>query len=838
MRGSAWSLPVLATAFWVAAIAWPLVASLQVVLSQRPSGLEMHGTGELLVLSIAWGIAAAFGAMLLGWGPGRLLGGALSRRGFGPLAVLMLVPICLPAYVIFFAWWQAWPAGSWLYAWAVENQQVQLVRHGTLLVGFLSWSWPVVALCVAGFVAATPAQRDELLRIDGASWLQRMLDRLRCDGRGLAIGGLIIFLATFNNTTSFDLAEVFTFGNELRAIEALGGNNRDVLAAALPATLLTAVAAATIWFLLGVGTRESPVRTVAPGAASKIITALLWLLSVAIPLALLARNVRVGAGGRTFGEQLQQFRVFYGQGLLNTLGIALTCAALAVIVAVGLAWMWQDRRAWVRRLAHVQAVGWIIAAAVPGTMVGVAVRAAYNRPMLADLVYTQPAVLVLGHLASLGFLGALFGRWVAMREPQALRDLRAVDGAERFWSLVQTTWPRLLAAGTATFAVVFVLSLSEIPVTAALRPAGFDSITTSILNDMHFQRPQTVMIATGIFLVMAIAAATAVAIAWGVIRRLNRGAVIAGNGPLRAALALGVTLFLFGCSGGLDAENTPPLRTQSTFGSPGRALGQFNYPRAIALDRANGYLYVVDVTARIQRYGIDGKPQLSWQMPEWELGKPTGLTVGEDGTLYVADTHYFRVMAFDSEGNEKMRFGRFGQGPGEFVYTTGVAIGPEGRIYVSESGGNDRIQVFDAEGNYLFHFGTFGYDQGQFNRPQSLAFNADRTELFIVDACNHRIVVTDPQGNVLRIFGEAGNGPGQFSYPYDIMVLPDGNLMVVEFHNCRLQKISPHGQPLGIYGRVGRAAGELQYPWGVDGDEQRLFVLDSGNNRVQVIRTP
>ncbi|MHC4447076.1 MAG: hypothetical protein ACYSXF_04740 [Planctomycetota bacterium] len=43
---------------------------------------------------------------------------------------------------------------------------------------------------------------------------------------------------------------------------------------------------------------------------------------------------------------------------------------------------------------------------------------------------------------------------------------------------------------------------------------------------------------------------------------------------------------------------------------------------------------------------------------------------------------------------------------------------------------------------------------------------------------------------------------------------------------------------MGIYGRVGPRPGELQYPWGVDGTEDRVFVLDSGNNRVQVIRSP
>lgn len=833
MRRSAWIPAIIAMALWVAAIAWPTIAALATILMQQSQGSQIHQTTQLLLVSTSWGLAAAMGAMLLGWAPGRLLGSALSRRGFAPLAAFLLVPICLPAYVIFFAWWQAWPAGSWLYAWAVEHQQVQMVRHATLLVGFLCWSWPVVALCVAGSVASIPAERVELLRIDGATWRQRLFDRLRCDARGLALGGLIIFLATFNNTTSFDLAEVFTFGNELRAIEALGGSNRDVLTAAAPATLLTALGATLIWFLLGTKLPGHPVRTSPARLPAAIFTVALWLTSVAIPLVLLARNVRTAAGGRSFGEQLHQFRLFYTQGLLNTLAVALVSASLAVIVAIGLAWMWQDRRRWVRCLAHAQAIGWIIVAALPGTLVGVALRSAYNRPILDDLVYNQPAVLILGHLASFAFLGALLGRWTAMREPSSLRDLRSIDGADTLVALAKATWPRLVAAGAATFAIVFALSLSEIPITAAVRPAGFDSITTSILNDMHFQRPQTVMIATGIFLCIAIVAAVSVAVVWRMLRQ-RTGFTTTANVMLLCMIAL----LCVGCGSNVDGQQAQPLRTELIFGSPGRALGQFNYPRALAIDHDKGYVYIVDVTARIQRYGLDGKPEMYWLMPEWELGKPTGLAVGDDGNLYVADTHYFRVMAFDSHGNEVLRFGRFGQGPGEFVYTTGIAFGPEGRIYVSESGGNDRVQVFDATGRYLFHFGSFGSELDQFNRPQSLAFNADRTELYIVDACNHRIVVTDPQGRVLRTLGEAGSGPGQFSYPYDIAMLPDGNLVVCEYHNARIQKITPYGESLGLYGRVGRGRGELQFPWGVEGDARRLFVLDSGNNRVQVIATP
>lgn len=543
MKGSAWVIASAAFAIWLAAIGLPALACVDAAITSSDaarSGAKYASStlGQLLLVSAMWAGAVAIGAMLLGWLPGRLLGRALARgmmrqnrvsalRMAGcswlVLASLLLVPICLPAYVVFFAWWQAWPADSWLFRWALEHQQVQTVRHATLLAGLLCWSWPIVSWCVAGFAANTPAQREEMLVLDGARPLTRFLDKLRCDGRGLLLGGLIVFLATFSNTTVFDLAEVFTFGNELRAIEALGATPREVLTAAAPATVLTVFGAVIVWMLLSIRRAEvasSKNERDGRGRVGVLLaTAMLWILSVGIPIVLMARNMRSAAGGRTLGEQVSEFTTFYGRGMGNTIVIALICGALASVIAAGLAWMWQDRRAWVRGAAHVQAVGWMIAAAVPGTMVGSALTVAYNREVAADWVYLTPAVLVIGHLARFGFLAALLGRWIALQEPRALVEMRAMDGAERLGGLLLATWPRLLAAGGATFAIVMALSLAEIPVTAQVRPPGFDLITPSILNDMHYQRPQTVMIATAVFMGVALLASFIALALWSSARR-------------------------------------------------------------------------------------------------------------------------------------------------------------------------------------------------------------------------------------------------------------------------------------------------------------------------------
>lgn len=835
MRGSGWVLPVLALLIWLAVVVYPTIAATTTVVSQPRSNVTIRSAGELLATSTAWATAVAIGAIAIGWIPGRVLGKSLTRRGFLPLAVLMLVPICLPAYVVFYAWWQSWPAESAVFRWAVAHEQIHNLRLMTLYIGLLCWSWPIVAWCVAASTAATPAQREEMLLLDGAGWLSRLRDHFRGDFKGLALGGLLVFLATINNTTCFDLAEVFTFANELRAVEALGATARDSIVAATPAMAISLIGAALVWIALG-SRSTGPARRTLPAKRSYfIITAMIWVTSVLLPIALFAKSVIVLGHG---GTVMREFMNLYWRSVVNTITLAAMSGIIGLVIALGLAALWQDHRRWVRAIAHVQGLGWLIAGIIPGTIIGVALESAYNHQTLDAMVYRQPWILVLGHLASFGFIAALFGRWIGKNEPRSLRDLRLIDGASTLRGWLGATWPRLLAGGVAAMAIIMVMAIGETPVTAQLNPpmpAGGGPLALTMLNDMHYQRPQTVMVGALLLMALAIIAAMIVIILWKSLRKT----------PLAAIIACVFALPLTGCVPDESPTGTAarPLKPRATFGAAGVSMGQFNYPRCIDVDPVNKFLYVIDKSARVQRFGLDGRPQLAWTMPETDNGKPTGVTVAPDGRVFIADTHYFRIVAYDSQGQELMRFGKYGEGPMQFIYPTDIAFGPQGYIYVSEYGGHDRIQVFDISGGgpeakYVFEFGTFGSEQGQFSRPQSIAFNADKTELFIADACNHRIVVTDPQGKWLRSFSSAGRGPEELTYPYGLTMLDDGTIMVAEFGNNRIHHFDAQGRTLGVYGRVGRNQGELQYPWGVAHYGDQIFVLDSGNNRVQVIRTP
>ena len=274
------------------------------------------------------------------------------------------------------------------------------------------------------------------------------------------------------------------------------------------------------------------------------------------------------------------------------------------------------------------------------------------------------------------------------------------------------------------------------------------------------------------------------------------------------------------------------------FGRTGRGDGEFIYPRAIDVRRAGGRveLVIADKTGRIQWLDPAGTCRLSVALPACADGKPTGLSVGPDGNLYVADTHYHRVLVYDGQGRLVRQFGRFGQGEGEFIYPTDVAFAPDGRIFVSEYGGNDRVSIFDAQGRFLGQIGSPGEGEGQFSRPQSLAVDAARGVLYVADACNHRIARYDLAGRLLGYVGRLGDAPGELRYPYGLALAEDGTLVVCEFGNNRLQLFDPQGRSRGIIGSAGRELGQLAYPWSVAVHDGRAYVLDSGSDRVQVWR--
>lgn len=197
---------------------------------------------------------------------------------------------------------------------------------------------------------------------------------------------------------------------------------------------------------------------------------------------------------------------------------------------------------------------------------------------------------------------------------------------------------------------------------------------------------------------------------------------------------------------------------------PGAGRGQFNDPRGIAADITSGNVYVVDMgNDRVESFGPDGAFVGSWGgvdspisfgSTDQGLG-PTGIAVGFDGLIYVADTWNHRVVVLNSMGENMRVFGAFGD--------TGDA--PESSTL-----------------------------EGQFFGPRAIAVTGD--EVFVVDTGNERVQVFAPDGTFLRSWGGYGNGPTQFVEPVGIAIGPDGRVYVADSGNARISIFQRDGTPI------------------------------------------
>lgn len=289
-------------------------------------------------------------------------------------------------------------------------------------------------------------------------------------------------------------------------------------------------------------------------------------------------------------------------------------------------------------------------------------------------------------------------------------------------------------------------------------------------------------------------------------------------------------LLLAGCGGGAD-------RPDRVWGKRGVQDGDFVRPRAAVIDR-DDRLWVVDFTARIQAFDLDGKHLgITFRTPDFRNGRPSGLGLDRDGRLIVCDSHYHCLRVYAADGTELRTLGGTpGKEPGQFGYVSDVVQDGEGFFYVSEFGENDRITKLDADGKFVACWGSTGLEPGKFQRLRALALGPDGL-LYAADACNHRVQVFTRGGEFVRAIGEDGTGPGEMAYPYDLAFSPDGELYVVEYGNQRVQKFTADGKPLGTWGGPGGRPGQLSSPWALAVDRRgRVHVIDTENHRVQRVR--
>ena len=235
----------------------------------------------------------------------------------------------------------------------------------------------------------------------------------------------------------------------------------------------------------------------------------------------------------------------------------------------------------------------------------------------------------------------------------------------------------------------------------------------------------------------------------------------------------------------------------------GKPYGVAVYEGAIYVVDSRGSGYVVFDVAAGEWRTVTGSG-------DGAMVKPINITIDEDGTRYVTDTERELIVVFDandrflrtigekgqfkpvdvaisgdrlyvtdllqqkvyvlnkSTGETLSTFGEVGQGPGQLVHPTSLAIGPDGTVYVSDTT-NFRIQQFTADGEYIRDIGQVGTGVGSFARPKGSSVDREG-RIYVVDAGFHNVQIFDEQGRALMFFGGSGNERGQMSLPTVVKV--------------------------------------------------------------------
>jgi DNA-binding beta-propeller fold protein YncE len=211
-------------------------------------------------------------------------------------------------------------------------------------------------------------------------------------------------------------------------------------------------------------------------------------------------------------------------------------------------------------------------------------------------------------------------------------------------------------------------------------------------------------------------------------------------------------------------------------------------PVALALG-ADGTVFVAD-TALKEVFLVDRDGVLVRTFSSQGLERPAAVAWDETAQrLFVLDSLRHRVAVFDAEAKLLANLGENGKEDGQFNHPTHLAFdaseGGEAPLLVTDAL-NFRIQAIDRKGGYLWKFGKVGNGAGDFAAPKGIA--SDRAgHVYVVDALFDAVQIFDRQGRLLLGFGERGSAPGQFVLPSGIYISAEDKVYVADVYNRRIQ---------------------------------------------------
>jgi DNA-binding beta-propeller fold protein YncE len=273
-------------------------------------------------------------------------------------------------------------------------------------------------------------------------------------------------------------------------------------------------------------------------------------------------------------------------------------------------------------------------------------------------------------------------------------------------------------------------------------------------------------------------------------------------------------------------------RYVATIGSPGTEPGQIMLPFDVAL-APDGSLFISDSTG-VQQFGADGR--FIRRIGEGDLPMAEGIAVGADGRLFVTG-YGGLVQIFDAAGEPAGTLGTAGDQPGQLRKPTDVAIDAAGNLYIADAG-NARIEKFAPDGRHLQTIGERGSQSGQFMAPRSVAVD-DEGRIYVGMGDDYLVQRFTPDGEYLDTFGQ-GTLDETISRTGGIAIGPDGKAYVTQAMGHSVQSFDLAGSRPTLIGQLGGRPGvtseQFNSPTGIAISGDRLYVADTRNSRILVFQ--
>jgi hypothetical protein len=175
----------------------------------------------------------------------------------------------------------------------------------------------------------------------------------------------------------------------------------------------------------------------------------------------------------------------------------------------------------------------------------------------------------------------------------------------------------------------------------------------------------------------------------------------------------------------------------------------------------------------------------------------------------------------------------------------GVAVDSQDRVFVLTRR-EARCLVYEQDGTFLRSFGEEIFTE----RAHGLTIDA-QDFVYTVDDGDHTVRKWAPDGTLLMTLGTPGVpsdtrydgkssasiarvGP-PFNRPTNAAIAPNGDIYVADgYGNARIHRFTAEGELIGAWGEPGREPGQFVVPHGIWIADDRVFVADRKNDRVQI----